>query len=111
MSKAAHTQGKWIVTKHITRLVISAGATPIAETPPLWTSADDPMQIQAEANARLIAAAPDLLAALQELDGMYVDAWDETTGALWFSPESVRKFERLHRKAGAAIEEATGAAP
>lgn len=55
-------------------------------------------------------AAPDLLLALEELDAMYVRAWDTTNGVLWFSPESAAKFEAAHEKARAAIAKATGQA-
>lgn len=64
----------------------------------------------AKANAMLMAAAPDLLQALEELDAMYARAWDTTDGGLHFSAESVAKFEAAHEKASAAIAKATGQA-
>ena len=61
-----------------------------------------------EANARLIAAAPELLEALLALDKLYVRAWDEVSGGLWFSPDSVTAFEDAHAQARAAIAKAAG---
>ncbi|WP_349573064.1 hypothetical protein [Azotobacter salinestris] len=67
-------------------------------------------QERAVADANLIAAAPDLLEALEELDAMYARAWDTTDGGLHFSAESVDKFEAAHEKARVAIAKATGQA-
>lgn len=60
------------------------------------------------ANAHLIASAPDLLAALQELSAMYTHAWDRSDGGAVMLPESIRRFEKAHADAAAAIARATG---
>jgi hypothetical protein len=60
------------------------------------------------ANARLIAAAPDLLEALAELSAMYAHTWDRVDGALVMLHSGVTRFEAAHAKAAAALEKARG---
>lgn len=105
MPEHKHTPGPWsrMLDKNGRHQIIAGGVTRIAD---LWS----PPVGSSEANANLIHSAPDLLEALEELDAMYARAWDTTTGALWFSPESVAKFEEAHEKACAAIAKATGQA-
>lgn len=53
-----------------------------------------------------MAVTPDgLIAAAKALDAMYVRAWDRTDGALWFSPESVEKFEAAHEALAVALKQ------
>jgi len=51
----------------------------------------------------------ELLNSLNDLNSLYVRAWDQPAGSLWFSPESVQKFEEIHARATAVIAKATGA--
>lgn len=73
----------------------------------VWDFGDDvatiysPGDAEADANARLIAAAPDLLAVLEEI----CRTWD-VSNAL----HHVGEPSYLHRKARAAIAKATGGA-
>jgi len=76
---------------------------------PSWVSDKKLRQIsieEAQANARLIAAAPELLEALKELSAMYTHAWDSDGGALIMLPPSVPRFEAAHAKAVDAISKA-----
>ena len=59
-----------------------------------------------QANGRLIAAAPDLLSALEELSSMYGHAWDRVDGALVMMGSSIERFENAHEKARAALAKA-----
>ena len=61
-----------------------------------------------EANARLIAAAPELLRSLKSLSDMYVHCFDTTDGGGYMSPKSVERFEAEHKKAVDAIAKALG---
>ena len=90
MSK--HTPGPWIVVSRgmFSPKVVDANSLGICHTTYAPTGA--------EANARLIAAAPDLLEALKEI----VDAAD---GAGW------EQLDPSFKKARAAIAKATGEQP
>lgn len=61
-----------------------------------------------EADARLIAAAPELLAALNELASMYGSTWDRVDGALMMMDTGVERFEKAHQLAQDAIAKAIG---
>jgi hypothetical protein len=67
--------------------------------------------MNAEANARLIASAPDLLAALEALSNMYVHAWDRVDGGLTMFGPSVPLFEKVHFAAQVAVAKAKGEPP
>lgn len=67
--------------------------------------------MNAEANARLIASAPDLLAALEALSNMYVHAWDRVDGGLTMFGASVPLFEKVHLAAQVAVAKAKGEPP
>jgi hypothetical protein len=58
------------------------------------------------ANAKLISAAPDMLAALQEISAMYQRAWDLVNGGLMMPPESIPRFEDAHKAVRVAISKA-----
>ena len=60
------------------------------------------------ANARLIAAAPDLLAALRELSAMYASTWDRAVCAIPMIGSGIDRFEAAHAAALAAIAKAEG---
>lgn len=84
---SAHSPGPWLTANAGTRVIDTTG-DPIAQ---VW---EDP---PGRANARLIAAAPDLLAALQKMVSDWQGYCEET------EPSMVA--------ARAAIAKATGAAP
>lgn len=67
---------------------------------------------ESEANARLIAAAPDLLAALQELSSFYTHWFDTDDGGGYLPKKCIAKFEDASDMAELAIAKATpGATP
>ena len=99
MSK--HTPGPWVVvgrlTKYVEARLVGRLIQEVAACGP--TMADEGYGKQQEANARLIAAAPDLLEALQDVD------------ALWMHHSVAHgdgKIGPLHEKVIAAIAKATG---
>ena len=77
MSK--HTPGPWVVvgsrTKYVEARLVGSLMQEVAACGP--TLADEGYGQQQEANARLIAAAPDLLEALIELADCGAEAWGE----------------------------------
>ena len=102
MSK--HTPSPWVVVGRLTKYVearIGDGLIQeVAACGP--TKADNGYGEQQNANARLIAAAPDLLEALQDVD------------ALWMHHSVAHgdgKIGPLHEKVIAAIAKATGEQP
>lgn len=66
-------------------------------------------QSPTDEDARLMAAAPVLLAALTDLSNMYSHAWDRVDGGLTMFGSSVDRFERAHHAAQIALCAATGA--
>lgn len=64
---------------------------------------------EGEANARLIAASPDLLEACQAFSRLYGRLWDvtEPSGAGFLSPESVKEYDAIHQLMTVAINKAT----
>lgn len=94
-----HTPGDWYVTGEMTRYInVRIGGGLIQEVASCGpTEADGGYGPQQEANARLIAAAPDLLEALIELADAGADAWGEDRPCV--------------RWAYAAIARATGEQP
>ncbi|UYU05071.1 hypothetical protein OHY99_05365 [Serratia marcescens] len=60
-------------------------------------------------NAKLIAAAPELLETLHEFSRLYGRLWDTTNPEGGFlSPESVKEYDRVHAMAEKAIKKALG---
>ena len=95
------TPGPWVVvgnlTKYVEARLVGGLIQEVAACGP--TMADEGYGQQQEANARLIAAAPDLLEALQDVD------------ALWMHHSVAHgdgKIGPLHEKVIAAIAKATG---
>ena len=98
------TPGPWVVvgrlTKYVEARLVGRLIQEVAACGP--TMADEGYGQQQEANARLIAAAPDLLEALQDVD------------ALWMHHSIAHgdgKIGPLHEKVIAAIAKATGEQP
>ena len=101
---AQHTPGPWAATE-ASGLVVDAGGTPVAVTSGL---ANGPAAMEYRANARLIAAAPDLLNSLREaMSAVEVFhgpiAWDIFRDHAPDAPEMKRWL--------AAIAKATGGQP
>jgi len=106
MSKATHTPGPWdhndtlLTTNNLIEIFNDRdlmGEEPIADVYS-YENAD-----KAKANARLIAAAPELLEALGEIRECLA-AWMEIA-----DPEDMRQYDTdAINKANAAIEKATG---
>lgn len=88
MPNAQHTPGPWHFDRHGYALYVNSGNTLVAAL-----SMDGKHLETSEANARLIAAAPNLLEVLRQIisDGLHCDV-----------------VPHLQRKARAAIRQATG---
>ena len=109
MSEAKHTPGPWSVP-HFAQdevgcdcaYVLCDGVMGAVCTITVSKEGDDPPIEQAKANARLIAAAPDLLAALKRVENSWRDKY---TG-----PEDPRAMARfsIWREMLAAIAKAEG---
>lgn len=97
---AKHTPGPWSVGEKVGTLVFAGNEGSMGDFICEVTGEDETPRAVNRANARLIAAAPELLSALYELDGAaeYMD----------FDPES--RFGLAVEKARTAIAKATGAA-
>ena len=91
MSK--HTPGPWAVvgnrTKYVEARLISGLIQEVAACGP--TAADKGYGPQQEANARLIAAAPDLLEALIELADCGAEAWGEDRPCVKWARAAIAK--------------------
>jgi hypothetical protein len=105
-----HTPGPWNTFEYQCRSVIGVArqgddSFTICEVNPDLES-EQGYQI-AEANARLIAAAPDLLEALKKIDALYTHWFDLADGSgVTLMQSSVAKMEAAHRAAEAAIARA-----
>ena len=60
------------------------------------------------ADAHLMAASPDLLAAAEALANMYASIWDRVDGALVLMPGSIDRFEAAQENVRKAIQKARG---
>jgi hypothetical protein len=99
MTMTKHTQGPWHITgnktKYIEARIRDGWLQEVASVGP--TESDNGYGPQQEANARLIAAAPELLEALQEI--LAIDGHSSLTR---------EDSDKLDAKARAAIAKATG---
>lgn len=69
-------------------------------TPPSSAPAPTPLAPEtAAANAVMIAAIPEMLAALRGLSKMYSHAWDSVDGNLVMLGPSIERFEKAHHEA------------
>lgn len=116
MSEGKHTPGPWKQSHrkqpngdYITQVYCAGGET-IANV--AWYPVelgDGITGTSRGANARLIAAAPDLLEACKSFSALYGRLWDvvdpENSGFL--SPESVKEYDAIHAQMSAAIAKAT----
>ena len=108
MSEAKHTPGPWLIAK--TDAASFVYALNDSGYNRFWAHViggklrrgKSTSKVETEANARLIAAAPDLLEALVAIDNALRTAW--SNGSL---PDSVIP-EKLAQQCSAAIAKATG---
>ncbi|MFU7071278.1 hypothetical protein ACM75K_29005 [Pseudomonas aeruginosa] len=105
-----HTPGPWFVngresyTKYVEARIGGGLLQEVAACGPTE------QQEQQEANARLIAAAPELLEACQSFSRLHGRLWDvvEPSGSGFLSPESVKEYDAIHELMTTAIAKATG---
>jgi type VI protein secretion system component VasF len=108
-----HTPGPWhscINASHTAFLIKDKAGRLIAM--PSWHASNDthfPLKEQSEANARLMAAAPELLEALIDLGDWLAYGLNKAEGAEP-TAEDHAACERVAAQARAAIAKATGAA-
>ncbi|HBO3358212.1 TPA: hypothetical protein L4S42_006088 [Pseudomonas aeruginosa] len=108
MSKQSYTPGPWDYW---------SGYNPVDELEAQITTEDGDIVIasynrqipEGEANAKLLAAAPELLEACQAFKRLYGRLWDvvEPSGSGFLSPESVKEYDAIHEVMAAAIAKAT----
>lgn len=102
---AGHTPGPWNCDKHLN---VKTPRGKLLLTGVSLTTGTHPDESEAVANTVLIAAAPDLLAALEALSELYVHTWDRMEGGLMMMESGVHRFEHAHEKAIDAIKKARG---
>ena len=113
-NRGAHTPGPWraekLHPKYPDTLVRYVEAGAYYEVATLYGGGleKETARSAIEANASLIAAAPELLEALAAISEMYSHAWDREDGALVMMGSTVQYFERCHEQARAAIKKARG---
>ena len=107
-----HTPGPWELYDELHRdeqYVIGIRGTSIGTY--VIASVDygysEPFESQQQANARLIAAAPDLLAALKEL-GDWVAAGLQASDKAWPDARCLQHTEEIAARARAAVDKAEG---
>lgn len=106
MGEPRHTPGPWVRADHDPYTIEREGA-PVcvvheAGDFPCWDGPEGALEAECEANARLIAAAPDLLAACELWDQGFVDGEE-------FTPEQLLAWLNANRRAArAAIAKAKG---
>ena len=80
----SHTPGPWSIDKY--DAIVHSEGERVVVNGVQWTQTSDPaLREQYKANQRLVAAAPDLLAALKDM----VDIFDGYQGAQWKYAKSV----------------------
>ena len=101
---SVHTPGPWTARAYSSVLGLPVSAQPDAEANAVIICGVRGEQKTAEANAHLIAAAPDLLAALKEAE-RYLEYLGGETACRFFGPGMPSEALALTR---AAIHKATG---
>lgn len=107
---AQHTPGPWSLNTQYADIEVRGPAESgvlVTVMAPWGIAADGPNP--QPANARLIAAAPELLEALKELSAMYASTWDRVGGDLVMMGGGIERFEAAHQVARDAIAKAAGA--
>ncbi|HEJ3436103.1 TPA: hypothetical protein SL386_001658 [Pseudomonas aeruginosa] len=107
MSK--HTPGPWGQDKWGS-LQTEGGQDVLLRGITTISAGSDERIAEAEANTRLIAAAPELLEACQSFSRLHGRLWDvvEPSGSGFLSPESVKEYDAIHELMTTAIAKATG---
>lgn len=119
MTESKHTPGPWIVCdKEYSWPIIVSDDDRIAiaktDTSLFIGNRKTAIPDEAHANARLIAAAPKMLSALEELlanasnMANHLNAWNELHGHDPDDRYLIREFDSIEAKARAAIAEAKG---
>ncbi|MCS9372428.1 hypothetical protein N1E56_15015 [Pseudomonas aeruginosa] len=103
-----HTPGPWRLDKWGC-LQTEGGQDVILRGITTISAGSDERIAEAEANTRLISAAPELLEACQAFSRLYARLWDvvEPSGSGFLSPESVKEYDAIHELMNAAIAKAT----
>lgn len=103
-----HTPGPWCQDKWGS-LMTEGGQDVLLRGITTISAGSDERIAEAEANTRLISAAPELLAACQAFKRLYGRLWDvvEPSGSGFLSPESVKECDAIHELMTAAIAKAT----
>lgn len=108
MSETKHTPGPWKAHK------TNQARSGVPEFEIHWSDIGECVAeiVHGEADARLIAAAPELLAACQAFSALYGRLWDtvEPKGGGFLGADSVSKYDEVHAQMSAAIAKATGSA-
>lgn len=99
---AQHTPGPWAVNPAFARVDALGANSPVPVCQLLWPT-DLRSEEETEANARIIAGSPDLLAALEYLVAHYVGMVASGDCGFWNAEE-----DEVVIKARAAIAKATG---
>lgn len=106
MKTAGYTPGPWKISAKDLREVVNAAGLPVTFCPQHYTSAAATLE-EAEANARLIAAAPELLEILEQCI--------TEPGAACFAHDRkdymIRRLNAISEMARAAIANAKGGTP
>jgi len=101
-TQTAHTPGPWRVTEYGGEIAIHAEDNTKVALPEKWFASD---RVEAAANAHLIAAAPELLAALESIAaGSVQDTGENGMGTVNIDRETMQLIAR------AALAKATGGA-
>lgn len=115
MSEATkHTPGPW-KAKTLEEWVEGKGGLVVIDAPGKWLSLANAhihrdSREEGEANARLIAAAPDLLEALEAMDALVESLWDSVPWGDTFNLD-IRALNEVPGKARAAIAKAREGGP
>lgn len=99
-----HTPGPWSIDWNVARLDIYGGDERTLIATLRRSALSEGVDAAARANALLIAAAPELLEALQKIDAMLVYSMDHARSSL----ERKRAMSECSGTARAAIAKATG---
>jgi len=107
---AQHTQGEWEAQLWSDNAAEVTGWCFVVDGHRLPLSEMEGDADEAEANARLMAASPKLLAACKAFSALYGHLFDSADhlGAGFLMPEAVKKYDAVHSQMSEAIEKATG---
>lgn len=101
MTTTKHTPGPWAESDWMESFVsVTHDGYVVAEVQPkLWNGVPRITRAEVKANARLIAATPELLAALEAILAHPAAAQAEKRGSLVYAPEELRRARAAIAKA------------